>query len=573
MTRLMGRKSMAAALTALVLGLTACSSGGNSGGNAADNAPAGQNGGANANQTAGAAPDAGDSKAFKLWLGWTATINNDSMVQKYWREHEPGIDVQLESTQGDAMTALNLKLNTGGFDDAALFGRSDIVNSSMIRSGSIMPVEQYFDMPDKYPGLASIPKLYLDAMKDKDGHIWSIPTWFDQNPSDPWPGWASGGWFVRKDVLDKTGMTMDDLKTIDGIENFLRAAAKQKDASGKALIPLSFLSDANDENIILSTFGVSTATAGGVIPVQKKDDGSYEFIYDNPQYKAAYQWMNKMYREGLIDAEAITDKAERYKEKTKSGRIAMNVGGFFNMDAHIWEILDGPTEPAWYIDTIPYPQVPGVGKIGSNQIVNPYPGNDLYISKNTKNLGAILKFVDYMLTPKPEQQQVANEGPAGVFWDWVDKPLGLWKFTDENYQKLHDSGDAAKIASTNPALYAISSYSNEWYPWWNYALTEPKGRQKTIDFTQAIGKMGGVRVAEPYDMVKAKPGGLWEKYLPELENVRKEYKAKLLMAKDDKAFEAAWSDFQSALEKRAHWSELKQEWNATLQEQTAASNG
>lgn len=569
---------MAAALAALVLGLTACSSGnggGISGGSAADNAAAGQNG-TKTNSSAGDAADAGDSagpKTFKLWLGWTATINNDSMVQKYWREHDPGIDVQLESTQGDAMTALNLKLNTGGFDDAALFGRSDIVNSSMIRSGDILPMEKYFDMPDKYPGLASIPKQYLDAMKDKDGHIWSIPTWFDQNPSDPWPGWASLGWFVRTDVLENTGMTKDDLKTIDGIEKFLRAAAKQKDASGKALIPLSFLSDANDENVILSTFGVSTATAGGVIPVEKKDDGSYEFIYDNPQYKAAYQWMNKMYREGLIDPEAITDKSERYKEKTKSGRIAMNAGGFFNMDAHIWEILDGPTEPAWYIDTIPYPQAPGVSKIGANQIVNPYPGNDLYISKNTKDLDAILKFVDYMLTPKPEQQQIANEGPPGVFWDWVDKPLGLWKFIDSNYQQLHDSGDAAKIASTNPALYGLSSYSNEWYPWWNYALTEPKGRQKTIDFTQAIGKMGGIRVAQPYDMVKAKPGGQWEKYLPELENVRKEFKAKLIMAKDDKGFEAAWNDFQSALEKRAHWSDLKTEWNATLQEQTAAANG
>ncbi|NBD25366.1 type 2 periplasmic-binding domain-containing protein [Paenibacillus glycinis] len=566
---LTARKSMALGLAALMLGLTACSSG-NDGGNAASNAPAdGTNQTANAPANAGGSGDSAGSKTFKLWLGWTATINNDSMVQKYWREHEPGIDVQLEATQGDAMTALNLKLNTGGFEDAALFNRSDIVNSSMIRSSSILPVEKYFDMPDQYPGLASIPKLYLDAMKDKDGHIWSIPTWFDQHPEDPWPGWASGGWFVRKDILDKTGMKMDDLKTISGVENYLKAAAQQKDPSGKPYIPLSFLSDASDENIILSTFGVSTSTAGGVIPVEKKDDGSYEFIYDNPQYKAAYQWMNQMYREGLIDAEAITDKAERYKEKTKSGRIAMNVGGFFNMDAHIWEILDGPTEPAWFYETIPYPQVPGVDHIGANQIVNPYPGNDLYISKDTKNLNAILKFVDYMLTPKAEQQQVANEGPAGVFWDWVDKPLGLWKFTDANYQQLHDSGDAAKIASTNPALYGISSYSNEWYPWWNYAVTDPKGRQKTIEFTEAIGKMGGVRVAQPYDMVKAKPGGLWEKYLPELENVRKEFKAKLLMAKDDKAFEAAWSDFQAALEKRAHWSELKQEWNASLQEETA----
>jgi len=279
--------------------------------------------------------------------------------------------------------------------------------------------------------------------------------------------------------------------------------------------------------------------------------------------------MNKMYRDNLIDHESITDKKERYKEKNKTGRIAMNAGGFFNMDAQLWEVLDGPTEPAWFYEAIPYPQVEGVTKLGSNQIVNPYPAYDVFVSKNTKNLDAILAFLDYTLANKPEQQQVITDGPAGLFWDWVDKPLGKWVYTDKKYEELHNSGDQAKVASSTPQLYPASSYSNEWYPWWNYGLSEPKGRLKTIDFTQKIGKMGAVRIAEPYDMVKAKSGGLWEKYLPELENIRKEYKAKLLMAKNDQEFEQVWSDFQAALEKRAHWSELKQEWHSALAEQTS----
>ncbi|UPK41583.1 hypothetical protein [Paenibacillus pabuli] len=534
-----GRKLALLSLALLMFGITACSNSST------------ESGGSSAN-------------SFKLWLGWNATINNQSMVQTYWKEKEPGIDVRLEATQGDVMTELNLKLNTGGFDDAALFSRSDVVTTAMTRSGSVLPLEQYFDMPDNYPGLASIPKIYLDQMKAPDGHIYSIPTWFDQNPDDPWPGWASYGWFVRSDVLEKTGMTLDDLKSLNGIEKYLRLAAKQKDENGKPLIPLSFLSDAGDENVILSTFGVTVSTAGGVIPVEKQGN-DYQFIYDNPQYKAAYQWMNNMFREGLLDHEAITDKKERYKEKNKSGRVAMNAGGFFNMDAQLWEVLDGPTDPAWYYDVISYPKVDGVSEIGANQIINPYPANDVFINKNTKNLDSILAFFDYTLQPKPEQQQVVNEGPPGVFWDWVDKPLGKWVYTDENYKALHDSGDQAKKASTTPELYAASSYSNDWYPWWNYGVTDPKGRFKTIEFTEKIGKMGGTRVAENYDMVKAKPGGLWEKYLPELDNVRKEYKAKLVMAKDDSQFEQAWSDFQAALEKRAHWSELKQEWHEELQ--------
>jgi len=558
----MKTRKKAAAYAAIVLALllmvtSACSKAGSPENQGGTNDQASAGGGS-------AESGSGSPLAFELWLGWTATINNDSLVQKYWREQEPGVDVKLEATQGDAITALNLRLNTGGFKDAAVFNRSETVKNAMIRSNQVMPLEQYFEMPDKYPNLAAIPKVYLDRMRDPDGHIWSIPTWFDQNPDNPWPGWASTAWMVRTDVLEQAGMTKEDLATLEGVEAFLVKAAELKDASGKPLNPMGFLMDQNDsagwsdENAVLSAFGVTTGSAGGVIPVEKKN-GEFVFLYDDPQYKAAYQWLNKMYRQKLIDPEVVTDKKERYKEKNKSGRTAMNVGSFWNIDQSVWETLDGPTEPGWYYEPIPFPKVEGVDAVGFNQVVNPFPGYDVYISKNTKNLEAILKFLDYTLQPKPEMQQVVNEGPAGLYWDWVDQPLGKWRFVDEEYDKARNSGDQAQKASVTPELYMLSSYSNDWYPWWNNEVTVA-GAAKTQQFTKAIGEMGGVRTAHAYDTVTAKPGGLWEKYGLELENLRKEYRAKLIMAKDDAQFEAAWQEFRDALEKRAHWSELKQEW-------------
>ncbi|ANY67158.1 hypothetical protein BBD42_12295 [Paenibacillus sp. BIHB 4019] len=511
---------------------------------------------------------ASGSTSFNLWLGWTATTNNDSLVQKYWREKEPGVDVKLETTQGDAMTALNLKINTGGFEDAAIFGRNETVKSAMNRSKQLMSLEQYFDMPDKYPGLAAIPKQYLELMKDADGHIWSIPTWFDQNPEDPWPGWASQGWSVRTDVLDSVGMTIADLATIEGVEAFLKKAAEQKDASGKTLLPLSFLMDTNDtlswsdENAILTAFGVTTGGRG----IEKKGD-DFVFAYDDPNFKAAYAWMNKMYVAKLIDPEVVTNKKEQYNEKNKSGRVALNAGSFWNIPTSVWETLDGPTEPGWFYEVVPFPKVQGVEKVGINQVVNPNPGYDVYVSSNTKNLEAILKFFDYTLQPKPEQQHVINEGPVGLYWDWVDQPLGKWQFTDEAYKTSRNSGDAAQKAKVTPELYMASSYSNEWYPWWNTADGGKAGAAKTIKFTEAIGKMGSIRVAEPYDLIEMKAGGLWEKYSPEIENIRKEYRAKLLMAKDSGQFETEWTKFQEALEKRGHWSEVKEEWLASYKEQ------
>lgn len=559
-------KGWAALTLATVLAIGAgCSNSNDS--NEAGNAPSS---GA-ASQTASAGGSSGEKLAFDLWLGWAATINNDSKVQQYWKDNEPGVDVNLEATQGDAITALNLKINTGGFKDAAIFGRNDTVKSAMGRSNQVMPLEQYFDMPDKYPGLAAIPKQYLDRMKDKDGHIWSIPTWFDQNPNDPWPGWSSLAWTVRTDVVEKTGMKLEDLSTLEGVETFLKKAAEQKDASGKNLLPLSFLMDTNDtsswndENAILTAFGVSTSGQG----VTKKGD-QFVFSYDDPQFKAAYQWMNKMYRDNLIDPEVVTDKKERYKEKNKSGRVALNVGSFFNIDSSLWETLDGPTEPGWYYQVIPFPKVPGVEQVGTNQVVNPYPGYDVYISKSTKNLDAILKFFDYTLSPKPEMQQVVNEGPAGLYWDWIDQPLGKWKYIDDNYKADRNSGDQARKSGVTPELYMASSYNNAWYPWWNNEV-ELAGAAKTGEFTKAVGAMGGVRAAHNYDLLTPKEGGVWEKYAPELENIRKEYRAKLLMAKNDDQFESAWKAFQDALEKRAHWSEMKAEWQETYQADVQAN--
>ncbi|CAM3336792.1 MULTISPECIES: type 2 periplasmic-binding domain-containing protein [Paenibacillus] len=547
-----GRKTLRAALTLALALIVLAGCTGKHSGSAGD-------GSAEAGQSVG-------GMSFDLWLGWSSTINNDSQVQQVWREKEPGVDVKLEATQGDVITALNLKINTGGFKDAAIFSRNETVKNAMKRSNQIMPLEQYFDMPDQYPGLASIPKQYLDRMKDADGHIWSIPTWFDQNPEDPWPGWSSVAWFVRKDVVEMAGMKLEDLATLEGVETFLRKAAELKDDSGKPFIPMSFLMDPNDslgwsdENAILTAFGVTTGGAG-----IEKNGNAFVFAYDDPNYKAAYQWMNKMYRAKLIDPEVVTNKKEQYMERNKAGRVALNAGSFWNIPATAWETLDGPTEAAWHYEVIPFPKVDGVEEIGINQVVNPSPGYDVYISKDTNNLDAILKFFDYTLQPKAEQQQVVNEGPAGLYWDWTDKPLGKWEFIDEEYKKIRSSGDTAQKAKVTPELYMASSFSNEWYPWWNTAEIEKAGGAKTMKFTEAIAQMGGVRTARSHDLVPTKPGGLWEKYAPELENIRKEYRAKLLMAKDDAQFEAEWNAFREALESRAHWSELKQEWHESYQ--------
>ena len=507
---------------------------------------------------------------FVIWANTPGYAEEGTSLQKTLLE-KYGFNFKMSFTQGDLMTALNLKLASGGFEDISVQYMNPVVRTAMTKANAVMDMTPYFSMPEKYPNLAKVPKSVLDYCRSSDGKIWFIPTWFAQEMDKPWAGWQSDAFFVNTDILAKVGATRADLSTIQGLETVMRKikGANLKDDSGSSVIPMGFLKNNNtnipDDYRILAAFGVDVVTQG-VAPV-KKSGNSFVFSLDDPGYKAGYAWISKMYRDGLIDPEVVTQKTELFKEKGGKGKYAIMPTSMWTFKWS-WEPLDGPTAAAWYFEPLPNPKVAGVSAPGAIQLVNPYPAYSIYISKNTKHLEQILKFLDFCLAQEPTQQQVLNEGPEGINWKWTDKPLGEWDFVSD-YGKLRNSGDNATVAKCTPQLWYLTTYSNKWYPWWTNAVDSNthKGFAHTRQFTQVIGSFGNVRPVHTYDTVTAKVGGLWEKYGPTLKSIQDEYEAKLIMAKDDKAFEQVWSSYRTALEKRAHWTDLKAEWNTSYAEQ------
>ena len=108
-------------------------------------------------------------------------------------------------------------------------------------------------------------------------------------------------------MLEQVGANKEDLKTIEGLEQVMRDMAKLKDENGNSIIPLSFVQSDNafQERIILATFGVDTAGGGSNMPAVMKEGDEFVFLYDNPKYKAAYQWMNQMYREDVYKRQTL----------------------------------------------------------------------------------------------------------------------------------------------------------------------------------------------------------------------------------------------------------------------------
>lgn len=508
---------------------------------------------------------------FTILVGWKKDCPDMTQWQKVMSQ-KLNMNIKCQFIQSDdPVTAANLILASGGFADMAVFNTNETIKKAMVNSNLVQPVEKYLSSA-QLPNLKKIPKKITNFITSPDKHIWYVPGWYAQEPNDPWAGWSANAWWTRDDILKKVGMKQSDLATISGVEKYLTAASKLKDASGNDIIPLGYaINDdgTNDNNVIMSAFGLDSSTGTSGMPGVEKQNGKFVFEYDNPKFKTAYQWINKMYRKKLLDIEVTTNKKERYREKVANGSYAMLAGSIWNADLNnVWATLNGPTAPAWYLKPVAVPKVPGITKTAASYFVSPYPGFTTFISKKTKHLNAIMNFLNWCNEASPIRQQEVSEGPIGTTWNWTNakKPMSTWQFTPA-YKADRDSGNQAKVDSCTPQLYGLSSYSSKWYPWWTESQAgNKKGAAFTLDYCQDIASKYKVsRTMHVYDAVTNTQGGVIEKNLALLNNVVKEYTAKMTMAGSDADFEQAYKSFKSQLETVAHWSDMKKEWNTNYQ--------
>ena len=307
------------------------------------------------------------------------------------------------------------------------------------------------------------------------------------------------------------------------------------------------------------------------MPAVMQEGDEFVFVYDNPQYKAAYQWINQMYREGLIDMEVSTQSKERFIEKLESGQVGIFITDLWVSNFN--ETWRNYTEEGQSVTTcyepVADPIVEGVEK-GHTSYVNPNPGYMIFINKDTEHLNAVLNFLNWVNEPDPYRGHELSEGPRGVYWDIVDESTGAWKITDEAYESIRNSGDVAQKATATPELWQLTPYSKEWYPWWN-VYVEPEDRtmgDMLNVWCDYIGKeLGNHRVVTDADQVKVTAESVIAQNITSLGAVVSEYNAKMIMAESDEKFEQFYEEFLKQMNSRAKWDEMKEEWNSLYQEQ------
>lgn len=342
-------------------------------------------------QTSSAQSVSGDSAAespeIEIWVGYVRDYSEVTKVQEQWKERL-GFNIRAKNVTGDVSTALNLAISSGGFKDIAVLPKNDTYNNTIVRSGTVMEVTDILSNT-QYPNISSIPEEYLKVSTDKDGKYWYIPTQWDVNPDGPWPGWTWNAFLVREDLLEELNMEKSDIQTLADFEEYLYAVSQLKTPDGEPIIPVTYVNNDNpaDINTVLTAFGVKIGRASGAVTAVDKVGDEFTFMYDDPNYKRCFQWLNHLVREGLMDEESVIQKNDICKQKVYTGKYGATMGrqGYDATE---------PGDVAREYEIIPFPLAEGVTEPGQQYVTNPYPKSSVYISKNTENLDAILEFMD-----------------------------------------------------------------------------------------------------------------------------------------------------------------------------------
>lgn len=328
----------------------------------------------------------------------------------YWKKLEEitNIHIEWKRIPSDG-NAIQLYFAAGDFPD---FFHSSVTEERQYTYGVEGGIfVDYSKLMHEYmPNMVSWFKEFPEAekaIKQINGAVYTLPRIQKAATS------AVGQMFYRTDYLDKVGM-----KTPATSDEFYNALAAIKNAGlTKGFAPLLTYSvlhlNKQTEPFLFAAFGASTEPDFG-------DDGSGKVTYNriSDQYKHYLEFMNKLYKEGLLENELFTIDTATTLARIKAGQSA-----FMSYAANLLEsdFEDGKI----HLDCL----APLTSKYTNTKKVMAYPfvsTDGGAINKSCKYVNELLRMFDISYA---REEVVPGSGLSGV-----SQAIGLqgvnWEYTN-----------------------------------------------------------------------------------------------------------------------------------------------
>ncbi|MEK5026861.1 extracellular solute-binding protein [Paenibacillus sp. FSL M7-1046] len=329
------------------------------------------------------------------------------------------VTIEMMPTTGNAEEKLNLMLASNDFPDIVLIGRTDDLINKYIAAGALIPLD---DLIEKYG--PNIKKMYGDTIsksRSADGKTYYLNNWYSLE-KEPVQGIQ-----MRKDILIELGeeQRANDPSTPFTSEEYYTLLKKFKEKypviDGKASFGATW--NYSDYSTLLSTykgmFGMKT---------YYDDNGTLKQDVRDPHFKEMLTYMNKLYREGLVDPEFVVNKEETWKQKIANGNVFSTEGSYWTLDTPnsiLRKKSDGTEDSTRQLFAY---KVTGPG-VAPDQTT--YGGRSslgwdaIGITKSNPDPVRTIKFFDYLASE--EGQYLLMWGVEGKDWEMKDgkhTPIG-----------------------------------------------------------------------------------------------------------------------------------------------------
>ncbi|MCJ8010121.1 extracellular solute-binding protein, partial [Lederbergia wuyishanensis] len=163
----------------------------------------------------------------------------------------------------------------------------------------LVPLDEYID---KYPNIKEwVGESTLNMLRAEDGHVYAIPNWYTTQPN------GNTGYVVNDKIYKELGSPK--LETTDDLYAYL----KQVKEKYPDVIPFE-AGQGDGLDVIYSAFGEvhpNLFMSNHFVP----DGDKLSSIFTDPVFRDAMVYMNKLYRERLLDQDTLTQTLDQVKEK------------------------------------------------------------------------------------------------------------------------------------------------------------------------------------------------------------------------------------------------------------------
>ena len=228
-----------------------------------------------------------------------------------------------------------LTFATGDLPDFFLSGLTLNDEMKYGAQGVLIALDEYID--DWAPNVVSVFKLYPRIQRElttPDGHIYILPNANDNISSRV----GSNRYYINAQWLENVGLLKYAQKPVLGFPNTLNEfysvlrTFKNEDANGNG--------DPNDEIPVSGVYkdfgdfdGIVLSALGYVDRRIDVKDSKVVYVPQQPEFKEYLRFMNRLYSEGLLDAEYFDQTVEMFRAKASE-----NLVGFLQID-NVWQAV------------------------------------------------------------------------------------------------------------------------------------------------------------------------------------------------------------------------------------------